>query len=187
MSELLLTINSSILTNFNIDVPLVVSTSRFLSHSWLITGFVTRITRRVPLVAQELLSFRNTWIHRRSLVICVVVCRSSLSFFIWSCVSVPSSIYGFWFQTLLQIKCNRSGYTKPGKWAVMYLFVKSRSGYTKPGKWSVMYLFAKSIDCISFCDFDVWFWNCSYSLICFFFFLFFFISFHHILHQEIFE
>jgi hypothetical protein len=196
MSELLLTINSSILTNFNIDVPLVVSTSRFLSHSWLITGFVTRITRRVPLVAQELLSFRNTWIHRRSLVICVVVCRSSLSFFIWSCVSVPSSIYGFWFQTLLQIKCNRSGYTKPGKWAVMYLFVKSidyrscytkpgkwavmylfvksRSGYTKPGKWSVMYLFAKSIDCISFCDFDVWFWNCSDSLICFFFFSFFF-------------
>jgi hypothetical protein len=106
MSELLLTINSSILTNFNGDAPLVVSTSRFLSRSWLITGFVTRVTRWVPLVAQELLSFRNTWIHRRSLVICVVVCRSSLSFFIWSCVSVPSSIYGFWFQTLLQIKCN---------------------------------------------------------------------------------
>jgi hypothetical protein len=40
----------------------------------------------------------------------------------------------------------RSGYTKPGKWAVMYLFVKSRSGYTNPGKWAVMYLFAKSID-----------------------------------------
>jgi hypothetical protein len=248
MSELLLTINSSILTNFNIDVPLVVSTSRFLSHSWLITGFVTRITRRVPLVAQELLSFRNTWIHRRSLVICVVVCRSSLSFFIWSCVSVPSSIYGFWFQTLLQIKCNRSGYTKPGKWAVMYLFVKSidyrscytkpgkwavmylfvksrsgytkpgkwavmylfvksiayrscytkpgkwavmylfvksRSGYTKPGKWSVMYLFAKSIDCISFCDFDVWFWNCSDSLICFFFFSFFFFFFFFLFHSII--
>ena len=35
--------------------PLVVSTSRPFSHSWLITGFVTRLTRRVPLVEQELL------------------------------------------------------------------------------------------------------------------------------------
>ena len=36
-------------------VPLVVNTSRFFPHSWLITGFVTRLTRRVPLVEQELL------------------------------------------------------------------------------------------------------------------------------------
>ena len=37
-------------------VPLVVNTSRFFPHSRLITGFVTRLTRRVPLVEQELLT-----------------------------------------------------------------------------------------------------------------------------------
>jgi len=31
-------------------------TSWSLPHSWLITGFVTRLTRRVPLVEQELLT-----------------------------------------------------------------------------------------------------------------------------------
>jgi hypothetical protein len=39
------------------DVPLVVRTSRAFPHSWLITGFVNRITRWwVPLVEQELLA-----------------------------------------------------------------------------------------------------------------------------------
>jgi hypothetical protein len=37
-------------------VPLVVNTSRSFSHSRLITGFVARLTRRVPLVEQELLA-----------------------------------------------------------------------------------------------------------------------------------
>jgi hypothetical protein len=36
-------------------VPLVVNTSRPFPHSWFITGFVSRLTRRVPLVEQELL------------------------------------------------------------------------------------------------------------------------------------
>ena len=36
--------------------PLVVITSRSFPHSWLITGVVARITRRVPLVEQELLT-----------------------------------------------------------------------------------------------------------------------------------
>ena len=34
-------------------VPLVVNTSRSFPHSRLITGFVSRLTRRVPLVEQE--------------------------------------------------------------------------------------------------------------------------------------
>jgi hypothetical protein len=42
-------------TNDHGYAPLVVSTSRFFPHSRLITGFVTRLTRRVPLVGQELL------------------------------------------------------------------------------------------------------------------------------------
>jgi hypothetical protein len=37
-------------------VPLVVNTSRSFPRSWLITGFVTRLTRRVSLVEQELLT-----------------------------------------------------------------------------------------------------------------------------------
>jgi hypothetical protein len=37
-------------------VPLVVAISRFFPHSWLITDFVTRLTRRVPLVEEELLT-----------------------------------------------------------------------------------------------------------------------------------
>ena len=35
-------------------VPFVVSTSRFFPHSWFITGFVTRLTRQMSLVKQEL-------------------------------------------------------------------------------------------------------------------------------------
>jgi hypothetical protein len=37
-------------------VPLVVNTPRSFPHSWLITGFVARLIRRVPLVEQELLT-----------------------------------------------------------------------------------------------------------------------------------
>jgi hypothetical protein len=37
-------------------VPLVVNTSRSFPHPWLITGFVTRLTRRMSLVDQGLLT-----------------------------------------------------------------------------------------------------------------------------------
>ena len=37
-------------------VPLVVNTSRSFPHSWFIIGFVTRLTRQVLLVEQELLT-----------------------------------------------------------------------------------------------------------------------------------
>ena len=37
-------------------VPLVVNTFRFFPHSRLVSGFLTRLTRRVPLVEQELLT-----------------------------------------------------------------------------------------------------------------------------------
>jgi len=73
-------------------VPLVVSTWRSFPHSWLITGFVTRITRRVPLVGQELLirsehmSSPPVFGGVGSVDFCVVLCRSLfvlLSFFFW--------------------------------------------------------------------------------------------------------
>ena len=41
-------------TNDHGNVPLVVSTFRSFPHSWLITGLVTRLTRRASLVQQKL-------------------------------------------------------------------------------------------------------------------------------------
>ena len=41
-------------TNDHGYVPPVVNTSQSFPHSWRITGLVTRLTRRVPLVEQEL-------------------------------------------------------------------------------------------------------------------------------------
>jgi hypothetical protein len=71
---------------------------RSFPHSRLITGFVTRLTRRVPLVEYEQLILRSTWVHlrfvngvqaTRSLVLCVSVVDRCLSFFYWplSCLS----------------------------------------------------------------------------------------------------
>jgi hypothetical protein len=89
-------------------VPLVVSTSRSFPHSWLINWFVTRLTRRVPLVEHELptlpehLSSPSVFIGVRvtqSLVLCVCFVNRCLSFCTFSfgrCVVCSSSIYGFW-------------------------------------------------------------------------------------------
>jgi hypothetical protein len=98
-------------------------TSQFFPHSRLITGFVTRLTRRVPLVEQELLIlpehlssppvFSGVRVTR-SLVLYVCFVDRCLSFCTFSfghCVVCSSSIYGFWLplcyiQTLLkQSKC----------------------------------------------------------------------------------
>jgi hypothetical protein len=45
-----------ILTNDHGYVPFVISTYRSFPHSWRITVFVTRVTRRVALVEQELIT-----------------------------------------------------------------------------------------------------------------------------------
>jgi hypothetical protein len=114
-------------------VPLVANTSRSFPHSRLITGFVTRITRRVPLVEQELLTLpdhlssppilsgaRVTW----SLVLYVYFVYRCLSFCVFSfghCVGCSSSIDGFWLplwylQTLLHI----------GKYLIFVRFLEIR-------------------------------------------------------------
>ena len=110
-------------TNYHGYVLFVVSISRSFPHSWLITGFVTRLTRRVLLVEQELPTlpehlssppiFSGVRITR-SLVqyVCLVDrCLSFKTFSFDRCV-VGSSIYGFWLplwylQTLLKVnsKC----------------------------------------------------------------------------------
>ena len=67
----IIVLNKRHMTNFiflfivYLYVPLVVSTSGSFSHSYHITGFVTRLTRPVPLVEQELLTLP---VHRRLLV-----------------------------------------------------------------------------------------------------------------------
>ena len=106
------------LTNDHGYVPLVLSTSRSFPHSRLITGFVARLTRRVPLVEQELITlpehlssppaFSGVRVTR-SLVLYVCFVDRCLSFCTFSfghCVVCSSSIYGFWLplwylQTLL--------------------------------------------------------------------------------------
>jgi hypothetical protein len=105
-------------TNNHGYVPLVVNTSRSFPHSRLIIEFVTRLTRRVPLVEQELPTipehlssppvFSGVRVTR-SLVLYVCFVDRCLSFCTFSfghCVVCSSSIYGFWFplwylQTLL--------------------------------------------------------------------------------------
>jgi hypothetical protein len=92
--------------NDNEYVPLVVNTSRFFPHSRLITGFVTRLTRRVPLVEQELLTLPEHLSSppvrvTRSLFVYVCFVDRCLTFCIFSfghCVVCSSSIYGFWLR-----------------------------------------------------------------------------------------
>ena len=79
--------------------PLVVNTSRSFPHSRLITGFVTSLTRRVPLVEQLSSSpvFNGASVTQ-SLVLCVCFVDRCLSFCTFSfghCVVCSSSIYVF--------------------------------------------------------------------------------------------
>jgi hypothetical protein len=73
--------------------PLVVSTSRSIPHSWIITWFLSRLTQRVSLVEQELLTFPehlsspsvlNDVRVTRSLVWCVCFVDRRLSFCLFS-------------------------------------------------------------------------------------------------------
>ena len=104
-------------TNDHGYVSLVLNTSRSFPHSRLITGFVTRLTRWVPLVEQELPTFPEHLSSppifsgvrvTRSLVLYVCFVDRWCPFVLFSfghCVFC-SSIYGFWLslwylQTLL--------------------------------------------------------------------------------------
>ena len=124
-------------TNDHGYVPLVVNTSRSFPHSWLITGFVTRSTRRVVLVGQELLIllehlssspvFSGVRVTR-SLALCVCFVDRCLSFCTFSFghyVVCCSSIYGFWLplwylQTLLIAK----GLNKIASICYCYIWLK---------------------------------------------------------------
>ena len=74
----------------SLECSFLIAPSVFFNvYSWLITAFVTRLTRRVPLVEQELLTLPKHMSSprvTRPLVLCVMFCRSlfvHLSFFFW--------------------------------------------------------------------------------------------------------
>jgi hypothetical protein len=100
------------LDNDHGSVPLVVNTSLSFPHSRLITGFVTRLTRRLHYWSRNCLPFRSTWVHSPPVFtgvrVCFVVrCLSFCTFSFDHCVFRSSSIYGFWLplwylQTLLK-------------------------------------------------------------------------------------
>jgi hypothetical protein len=109
-------------TNDHGYVPLVVNTSRSFPHLWLITGFVTRLTRQMSLVEQELFTLPEhlssppvfSWVRvTQSLVLYVCFVDRCLSFCTYSfchCVVCSSLIYGFrlplwYFPTLLTVFC----------------------------------------------------------------------------------
>ena len=84
--------------------------STFILHSWLITGFVTRLTRWVSLAEQELVTLLEHMSSPRFwrgscysiFIFMIVVCP----FVLFLCVVCPSWIYEFWLplwyhQTLL--------------------------------------------------------------------------------------
>jgi hypothetical protein len=94
------------------------NTSRSFPHSRLNTGFVTRLTRQMPLVEQELPTlpehlssppiFSGVRVTRSLvLYVCIVdLCLSFFTFFFGHCVVCSSLIYEFWLplwhlQTLL--------------------------------------------------------------------------------------
>jgi hypothetical protein len=69
-------------------VPLVANTSRSFPQSRLITGFVTRLIRRVPLVKQELLTLPE---HLRSPVFSGV--RVTRSLVLYVCFTIYSNLF----------------------------------------------------------------------------------------------
>jgi hypothetical protein len=73
---------NSCVTNDHGYVPLVLNTSRSFPRSWFITGFVTRLTRRVSLVEQELLIFPEHLSSPRVLswvpVTCLLECMKNM-------------------------------------------------------------------------------------------------------------
>jgi hypothetical protein len=93
------------LSQMTMDMLFVVITVWAFPHSWLVTRFVIRITWWGPHVEQELLTFlehlSSPWFFSgvcvtRSLVFCVMFCRSLFVLFLFGSCFVCPSIYGFW-------------------------------------------------------------------------------------------
>ena len=86
-------------------ISLVVNISWSFPHSWRITGLVIKLTRRVPLVEQELPTLPKKMSSppvfsgarvTRSLALCSCSVDRSCPFSFCHCVVCSCSIYGFW-------------------------------------------------------------------------------------------
>jgi hypothetical protein len=94
-------------TNDHEYVLRVVNTSRSFPNSWLITGFVTRVTRLVSLVQQDCPLFRSTWVHHRLLVAGSVVSRVMFCRLLFVVCSV---VLCHWAIVLSVLRYTASGY-----------------------------------------------------------------------------
>jgi hypothetical protein len=114
-------------------VPLLVNTSRSFPHSWLIIGFVTRLTRRVPLVEQELPT------PPEHLSLPPFLWGSCYSFFSFMCM-VCRSLFVFLYLFFLPLWMY-TAYTflNPPFFLLKWLHQASR-------EWTVMYMWAGGID-----------------------------------------
>jgi hypothetical protein len=90
---------SKLQTTWYQDIICLQSIIHSLSHPWVIIGFVRRVTWRVPLVEQEVLTFTehlsspllcNEVCVAQSLVFCGVFCRSLLFLSFYNICSLPS-------------------------------------------------------------------------------------------------
>jgi hypothetical protein len=75
-------------TNDHVYVLFIVITIRPYPHSWITTGFVTRVIRRVPIVEQELLTLPE---HLRSYCSIFSFLCSVLHIIVW-----PFDLFLFW-------------------------------------------------------------------------------------------
>ena len=115
-------------------VPLILSTSRSFPRSWIITGFVPRSTRSVPLVEQKLLTISEHQrspsvfigvLVTRSLVLCVYFVYRCLFFGPFSfghCVVYSSMINGFWLPLWIYF-LNKIPLTLGCLWNISYFYI----------------------------------------------------------------
>ena len=136
----------------------VVNASRSFPHSLLITWFVTRITRLVPLVEQELLTLPEHISSitefggirvTRSLFLCIMRCRSLCVPFPFGHCDVCYSIYRLWLPL----------------WYLQTLFIH---GECKYDQYLIGVLYAKiTLKCMLFMQsFDDVYWRYTYIILC---------------------
>ena len=111
---------SKLQTTWHRDIICLQSIIHSLSHPWVIIGFVRRVTWRVPLVEQEVLTFTehlsspllcNEVCVAQSLVFCGVFCRSLLFLSFYNICSLPSyclSLFDLWLLVTTLLSSNFS-------------------------------------------------------------------------------
>ena len=125
VSRLIWPLRNICVTNDYRYVPLFLSTSRSFPRSWLIIRFLTGLTRRVPLVEQELPTFPE---HLSSPPVFSGV-RVTRSLVLWECFVEHNLSFCTFFVIMLSIllRCTDSDYP----YGIFNLFVVSWYGLIK--------------------------------------------------------